>query len=701
MVMVAAMALALAGAAWAPAAAGQVQPPQPPVLPQAPGALQLQFDQAKALFDAFEYEKAIAAFDEMLAAMVGAPEPQNDELLAQLLELRGRAKFALGDEAGAEQDFAALLSVRPEYRLAADISPRVVALYETVMATTVGQVTITMTPPGDLDVDRRTYTIPTEGATLSLTAGDHQLSVTRQGFAPVSQLLVVAAGESRELSLTLERISASLEVQTAEAGVDVLLDGTPRGTTAPAGTGPATLLLSDLPLGTHQLVLRRECFLDAERTISLVADDLRTDPIRLEPATAPVTVRTGATGAQMFLDGEPRGPAPGEISVCQGEHVLEVRGPTGRFVERREWRAGQPVTLDATLRSAFPIVSVTGATADAVRDQVAADVARVLAPAEHVLVYAPDQAQVDAAMQAENIPSGWLADAVTGADTALPRDVIRDMGRRLAARLGVQGFVAVVAGAARFQATVGFLAAGSGEPEAVTVTTADQASPRAALDRLSAPLPPVLRPSVGLSAIDVIGVTGAVVVRSGGAAAEAGIGAGEIVTSAGGTPLASVADLRGALAASGETSVTLDVAGVDGTVRQVAVRPRQVADLLPLGDASLLYNRALLELQELTQTAQGADERAAAHLNYAIVLIRLGSFDEALQALGQARLEAGPGVSAGTVAYLRGLALEGVGKSAEARAAFGEAAAATGARLGYDGPLVSPLARQKLGGGGA
>jgi tetratricopeptide (TPR) repeat protein len=680
----------------APVVQAQTPLPTPPFLQQ-PDASQQQFDQAKALFDAFEYAKAIAAFDELLVALMSA-EVQRPDMLAQVLEMRARAKFALGDTAGVEQDFAALLAIQPGYRLAPDVSPRVIELFDRIVAATVGQVTITMTPPGDLDIDRNTYTIPTEGLTIDLTAGDHQLTVERPNFAPVSQPLTITAGEARELALRLERVSASLEVQTEEPGVEVLLDGTPRGTTEAAAGGVGSLMLNDLPLGSHRLVLRRECFLDAERTISLVADDLRTDPIGLESATAAVTVRTDASSALMYLDGEPRGPAPGELTICQGEHVVEVRGPSGRFVERREWRAGETAEIDAVLRSAFAIVSVSGDGEAAVLEQLRADVARVLAPAAHVLVYRPDAAEVQAAMQAENVPEGWLANAVTGSAAALPGDVIRDMSRRLAARLGVQGFAAVVAGAERFQATVGLLAAGSREPEVLAFSTADQASQRAALDRVGAPLPLILRPSIGSAAIDVMGAQGPVIVRVSGPSADAGLVRGDMIIGMSGRAVGSVAGFRAALA-DADSSVTLDVVGPTGETRQVTVAPVLTPDVLPLRDRSLLYNRALLELQERTQTASSPAERAAAHLNLAVVLLRVGSFDEALQSLGQARLEDGPGVSSGTVAYLRGLALEGLGQTADAQAAFAEAAGAPEARLGLDGPLVAPLARQKMGSG--
>lgn len=698
----AALVLLSVGRAESALALGQTAQ-APPAIPQAApvqtGALQLQFDQARRLSDEFQYREAIPLFDALIQAIALSGQELNVEMLAQAYELRAVAHFALGDSSAAQQDFAALLSVRPEHRLAEATSPRVIAVFDDVRLVMVGQVVVTVSPPGDIEVDRRVYSVPAEGATLDLQAGEHQLTVTRSGFAPVSQPLTITAAESRDLALTLERVSANLEVQTVIAGVEVLIDGQPRGTTAATGGGAVSVMINDLPLGVHRLSLRRECFALVERTITLVADDVRTDPIPLERATAAVEVRTGSSGALMFLDGQASGPAPGALTVCEGLHVIEVRGRAGRFVDRRGWRAGESVTLEATLRSAFPIVAVAGPGGEPVLNQLRSDVVRILGPAAGVLVYEPVASELQAAMQAENVPAGWLDGAVSRSETGLPREVLRDFGRRLAARLGVQGFAAIVVGAERFQVSLGLQALGSGEPEVLSFSTADQGSQRAALDRLARAIPAITRPSIESSVIDVSGVSGAVVVRVGGVGEVAGLAVGDAIVSVNGTPVASVGELRAALEpVSASSSVTLDVTGPSGASRQVSVTPALAAEVLPLRDSALLYNLALLKLQEMTQIASSAAERSAAHVNLAIVLLRLGSWEEALQSLGQARLSEGPGVSAGTVAYLRGLAFEGAGRGAEAQSAFQEAAAAPQARLGSQGALVAPLARLKLSG---
>jgi len=121
-----------------------------------------------------------------------------------------------------------------------------------------------------------------------------------------------------------------------------------------------------------------------------------------------------------------------------------------------------------------------------------------------------------------------------------------------------------------------------------------------------------------------------------------------------------------------------------------------VVDTMPMRDPSIYYNLALLDLRQRAARAAPQGETAAVNLNLAVVLMRLGNWDDALAALGKVQLPEGAGVSAGTVAYLRGLCLEGAGRTTEAQAAFAAAANAGEARLSSEGPLIAPLARARL-----
>jgi hypothetical protein len=377
--------------------------------------------------------------------------------------------------------------------------------------------------------------------------------------------------------------------------------------------------------------------------------------------------------------------------------VIEVRGREGRFVDRRDWKRGATETLNATLKAAFPIVAVQGSAAMPPA-QLREAVERALVGAPALLVYAPVQDELDAVLKKHSVPDNWLGGRQTGAvSAALPREAVRDLGQRIAADLGTQGVAAVAVGTEPYEATLVLLAAGSGEPDVLTVNTADSASQRRVAERIGAPLPPIVRPALDVSTVDVAGVSGAVIVRAGAAASAAGFAVGDAIISAAGSPVASVADLRAVvsrLQAAGGLEV--EVKGAGAQTREATIPVSMVIDTIPLRDPAILYNRALLDLRRAAAATSAPATTAASNLNLAVVELRLGNYSGALEALGRVQLEAGPGVAAGTVAYLRGLSLEAAGRTSEARAAFTTAAEAAEARLSSEGPLIAPLARARL-----
>ena len=76
--------------------------------------------------------------------------------------------------------------------------------------------------------------------------------------------------------------------------------------------------------------------------------------------------------------------------------------------------------------------------------------------------------------------------------------------------------------------------------------------------------------------------------------------------------------------------------------------------------------------------------------------MRLGNYAEARTELSRVKLAPGPGVSGGTVHYLRGLCHEQLGSPAEAEKAWRLAATDPESCLTEDGPFIQELAREKL-----
>ena len=72
------------------------------------------------------------SLDRALAMLQARPENDVRATLAEALELRARARFGLGDQDGAKQDFVALLKANPGYAMTGQVSPRVVAIFDEV-----------------------------------------------------------------------------------------------------------------------------------------------------------------------------------------------------------------------------------------------------------------------------------------------------------------------------------------------------------------------------------------------------------------------------------------------------------------------------------------------------------------------------------------------------------------------------------------
>lgn len=685
-----------------PAAAQAPAVAQPPAVEQpAAESPDAQMAEGRRLFDAFDYEKSVPIFDRVIAT---APAATKADLLVQAYELRARAKFALGDSAGAENDFTSLLALRPAFALGASISPRVVAIFDGVKKKTIGQLMLSLTPISTVMIDGQAFTPEQIAQPLDLVVGSHTIEINRPGYRPVNEKFTITAATRTPLTISSERISATISVATVPEGVEIVVDGMPRGVTA-GGDGlsenSARLILADLQPGSHRILFRKPCFSSHERQVNIEQpDDFELDPVRLTSAVATATIETTDTETTIYMDGKAQGPAPGRLeAVCEGRHTIEVRSPRGRFVDRREWRAGDSATIKAELKPAFALIPGALTETGAAAAQVLASVEQALSRAPHLMFFAPTAADLAMAMQEDNVQAGWLKpDPDDAPPAAAALDARRDVAAKLASRLDTQGFVAVSNGSDAEQLILTILAAGSRQPEQLSlVQSADTATQAQALNALTSPTPRLLKPSLQISVVDLAGVPGAAVIQVGGAGAKAGLAAGDLITSAGGAPVTSVAQLRdqiGTLDAA--TAVPLEVTGLTGASKTVSVTPVIVPDALPLQDPALLYNRLLLEMQQAVHAGGPQLQQDVARLNLAIVSMRLNNWEEALRQLRAVKLADGPGVSSGTVAYLTGVCLDATGKPAEAQAEYRKAAAAAQSRLSDDGPLIPTLVQHKL-----
>ena len=676
-----------------------------------------QYLEAKRLFDALDYDSAMRALDQAIGGLLARPlpDPVRRSLLPSAYEMRGRSKFALGDQEGAKADFVALLRVNPGYAMAGQVSPRVIALFEDAVKETVTTVTLSITPANaKITLDE---TPITAAGPIAIVAGDHVLSVDRPGYRRVEQPLVAEASKPTEVAIVLERISSLVQILTVPADVEVTIDGVRRGrmaagppapefaaVVARAGVPPAqvsaAMLITDLPPGDHVVELRRDCYVRAEKRLAIdKPDDYTIGPVVLEKAVAMLTVRANEPGAQLFIDGQARGtPTAADAELCEGEHTVELRSASGRFFKRVLARPGERIAVDAAIKPALALVSVAGQ--PAAGGDLRITVERVFDALRSTTLFAPPADQAEQALKANQLAAGWLAfdgnrrSVDPSTDVAQP--VRRDMSARLAGVFGAQG-VASVTVVGRNRVVLSLLAAGSSQPDVVAVSLDSPESIAAAIAQIDR-APAFFRPSIGLAAIDVADVAGAVVasVDVSGPAGTAGIRAGSVVTKANGQPITDAAALAVLLAGrKQDDDLMLEVKDRTGAVKNVTVKVMMTPRLIGVSDQTLLANRMLLVLRARLVGQNSPTDETILRLNLAAALAHVEAWADARSELQRVTLPEGPGIGKGTVQYLLGLAAEKLGSRAEAEAAL-KLAAASESLLTENGPPVKELAEAKL-----
>ena len=681
---------------------------------QAPStvAADAQYQEARRLFDALDYEKAVGALDQaipLLQAITPRDMPTRDKL-ANAYEMRARSKFGLGDQDGTKADFVALLKLDPGHTLSGQVSPRVVALFEETLKEMVTTLALSVIPAtARVEIDGMPVASP---GTIRIGVGDHVVSADQPGYRGAKQNVTAVAGATAELALTLERVSSVLKIVTVPADVEVKVDGKSVGkTVAESGTPPpeagrpgtstapsAPLMISDIATGPHIVELARDCYVKVSNRVSVdKPDDYPVGPITLQPALTTLTVKANQPGAQVFIDGKDRGVVPFMMAdLCEGEHLVELRSKFGRDAKRVTARAGAELTVDGVLKPAFVLVSTSGP-ANVPRDM-RVIVERAFASSQSVALMAPPPEQADSALKANQLTNEWLATDVEGRPLGpaaqLAGPVRKEASEKLAETFGAQG-VGSVTVIDPSRVVVALLAAGSSTPDVVDVALDNQQSIGAAIAKLDRKVA-LTKPAIGVSTIDVADVTGAVVIAVDAATGGSTIKPGDVIVQAGGQPIADSVALDKIVAGhKAGDAISLDVKDAAGAAKKAETTVFLTPRVIGLSEQGLLVNRILLDLRSRIADTSDPFEQSVIRLNTAVALARIGDWNAAKGELAQVKLPDRPGVGNGTIQYLLGMAADALGQRADAEVAL-KAAAATDSLLTEDGPSVKELAEARL-----
>jgi hypothetical protein len=650
-------------------------------------ALKDTFLQAKALWATQgDREGATARFDSVVAALssrVAALEPEWVQVLCESYNW-----LAVLDDRSAQNKprtqvrLQALLDLNPDFELdRALTSQRLLALYDRMKGEKYALVKLSYSPEGGrLLVDDKPCAAL---ARKYLAFGTHKLAYARPGYAPAEILLEMGPRDAKPADFKLTRTSSTVTVYVQPSDAEILLDGQSQGfargkagpeaaaLTLPPGLRPedlsAPFVIPQLPPGKHRLELRSPCFrpkiLELGPEFATPLADHTLEPVRMEPSRGTLSVSSPWPRGELFLSGQSRGPLPVlNLQVCSGPYDLLVRFPAGAFFRHLELAEGQALSLEVRPKPRLAFLGLEGGDFTGR--------ARFLNQLEGLgerlqnLVVLPPRAGESSAEALARLKASREAELVLIA-RPIPDKVTHH----------VELVVATL----------------DGEEERLVLKPLEQDPLGTLVARLNE-APPIQRPDLGLSLLDLPGEAGPWVLAASEAALKAGLQAGRPILQANGKPVPTVRDLQ-ALLESAKEPVSLVQEGGK------ALLPVQTESLeIPLGSGGLCYPAVLAQLRLQYAGATG-DRANLIKLNMALVLMQFRKYDRAIELLRDARLSVARGISQGTIDYYTGLCFLHLGTTyqSEAVQAFSQALKYPQATLlGPEGPLVSPLAKQAL-----
>lgn len=682
---------------------------------------------AVAEFEGAQQSRSIVLIEDIIARLEalrrqGALPPRGREILAQCFELRGRAYYNIGLQEKASDSFRSLIQLQPGYALSKEkVSPKIVEYFNSVKRALVGYLAVSSKPAAARVTLNGEFLSLTDFFPIEVLAGEYVVEISREGYRTETHNVSVAPRATETLAVELVRTAASAFFVTDPPGVEIWLDGALAATTAGSlspdrfdqvrakgidpGRASERTEIANLTLGTHVVELKRKC----HETVRLTLDvpeprDYEAEPVRMEESLASLSLTSEPPGARIFLDGEALGVTPREIEgVCSGKHRLEVKHTAGKFLKDIVLARDENLSLDCPIRPSLALLGVVAESAAGERNVPVVEEGLLQNLSKGVAtlnIFSAPRETVDRILESEKLTRKGLVTA--------PRseaDVVRRVTLKLAAALDVQGFLVAVLPDERLQRTamLHLLAAGNATPDPWEVTWGEAASYLrfiSAVDQRAT----LYRPWTGVITVDTLLHEGVPVLRVVplGPAEKAGLRPGDVIYAVEGRAVKRTADLLAALEGrKAGDRLSLNLRGPGGA-RAVDLELAETPQEIPLNDATLLYNKIMMDLRQVADGYPGTEAAAFAQLNLALCAMHFGEYAAAHDYLMQAKtiLPQRPGLSQGTALYYLGLSLENLGTEyrREAAEAYRAAAAFKDATLfNNDGPAVAPLAARRGG----
>ncbi|MBR4172710.1 MAG: PEGA domain-containing protein [Kiritimatiellae bacterium] len=174
-----------------------------------------------------------------------------------------------------------------------------------------------------VDHKARGFTPMTVGG---LTEGEHLVRLSKEGFQDHFETVSLTAGRSGEVSCQMEPVRGLLLVTSEPAGADVTAGG--------LSLGKTPLFVTTLPSGKNRLKVSSTGYISKEITVTLEGRSPAKEHVVLSSDSGTLSIDSDPTGAEVTVNGLPRGTTPCRVSRISGISVLELRAEGYKPVKR-------------------------------------------------------------------------------------------------------------------------------------------------------------------------------------------------------------------------------------------------------------------------------------------------------------------------------------------------------------------------------
>ncbi len=207
------------------------------------------------------------------------------------------------------------------------------------------EVTLQSTPAG-ADIYSSDTLIGQTPATVELLEGTHQLSVKAAGYKRWQQQVDIEAGKAQRFTdITLSKADGLINVTSSPSEASVTVNGKFYGTT------PLELALT--PNTPHQVLLFKDGYQPANKTLQITSGEESSVSIRLQPLVGDVAITSQPANALVYVDGRLMGRTGQTIQLPARSHRIVVKQEGYEdYIANVTPRPGLQQQVIATLRTA-------------------------------------------------------------------------------------------------------------------------------------------------------------------------------------------------------------------------------------------------------------------------------------------------------------------------------------------------------------